>query len=70
MLLTGAPPKVFSVDTNYLDCSSYLITSFSVRKGYLPSDLRNAILSSCLSIFFLKGRRYGPSLQAPFKLTT
>ena len=52
VLLTGAPPKVFSVDINYLDCSSYLITSFSVPKGYLPSDLRNAILSSCLSIFF------------------
>ena len=52
VLLTGAPPKVFSVDINYLNCSSYLITSFSVPKGYLPSDLRNAILSSCLSFFF------------------
>ena len=46
------PLKVFSVDINYLDCSSYLITSFSVPKGYFPSYLRNAILSSCLSIFF------------------
>ena len=54
MLLTGAPPKVFSVDINYLDCSSYLITSFSVPKGYLPRSEKCHSIKLSEHFFFLK----------------
>ena len=51
VLLTGAPPKVFSVDTNYLDCSSYLIMSFSVLQR-IPSIRSEKCYSIKLSEYF------------------